>query len=134
MVVLGEEHAAVDDEQPALGLEDGHVPTDLAEPAQCDDPEAVAGQGRRIGQLGVGMAHRVPVGRVRGEASWLSQLGGRAGQATVSRAERTTCRCSGVASTSGSRTMADSMTPCSARAALAMMAPCVTFMTASTTA
>ena len=39
VVVLGEEHAAVDDEQPAGVLEDGHVAADLAEPAEGDDAE-----------------------------------------------------------------------------------------------
>ena len=34
VVVLGEEHAAVDDEQPAGVLEDGHVAADLAEAAE----------------------------------------------------------------------------------------------------
>ena len=34
LVVLGEEHAAVDDEQAAVVLEDGHVAADLAEAAE----------------------------------------------------------------------------------------------------
>ena len=38
VVLLGEEHAAVDDQQPLVVLEDGHVATDLAEPAERDDP------------------------------------------------------------------------------------------------
>ena len=45
MVVLGEQHAAVDDEQAAVVLEDGHVATDLAEPAQRDDPKPPSGSG-----------------------------------------------------------------------------------------
>ena len=61
VVVLGEEHAAVDDEQAALRLEDGHVAADLAEPAERDDPQAVVGEGGGRGQLGVGVAHRCPV-------------------------------------------------------------------------
>ncbi len=61
VVVLGEEHAAVDDEQPALRLEHGHVAADLAEPAERDDPQAVVGEGGGRGQLGVGVAHRCPV-------------------------------------------------------------------------
>src|SRR6478735_7026965 len=61
VVVLGEEHAAVDDEQPALRLDDGHVAADLAEPAERDDPQAVVGEGGRCGQLGVRVAHRCPV-------------------------------------------------------------------------
>jgi hypothetical protein len=38
MVLLGEEDAAVDDQQPSVVLEDGHVATDLAETAERDDP------------------------------------------------------------------------------------------------
>ena len=50
LVVLGEEHAAVDDEQPAVVLEDGHVAADLAEAAERDDAQAArraASAGRR---------------------------------------------------------------------------------------
>ena len=39
LVLLGEEHAGVDDEDLALELEHGHVATDLAEPAERDDAE-----------------------------------------------------------------------------------------------
>jgi len=53
VVVLGEEHAAVDDEQPTLVLEDGHVAADLAQAAQRDDPEAPRGQVGRCGELGM---------------------------------------------------------------------------------
>ena len=38
MVLLGEEDAAVDDQQAPVVLEDGHVATDLAEPAERVDP------------------------------------------------------------------------------------------------
>ena len=38
VVLLREEDAAVDDQQPLVVLEDGHVATDLAEPAERDDP------------------------------------------------------------------------------------------------
>ena len=34
---LGEQHAAVDDEQPAAVLEHRHVAADLADAAKCDD-------------------------------------------------------------------------------------------------
>src|SRR6478735_6908260 len=63
VVVLGEEDAAVDDEQAALRLEDGHVASDLAQPTERDDPQAVVGKCGGRGQLGVGMAHRCPVVR-----------------------------------------------------------------------
>lgn len=42
--VLGEQHAAVDDEKSAVVLEDGHVATDLAETAEGDDPQAALRQ------------------------------------------------------------------------------------------
>jgi hypothetical protein len=38
VVVLGEQDAAVDDQQPAGVLEDRHVAADLAEAAERDDP------------------------------------------------------------------------------------------------
>ena len=53
LVVLGEQHAAVDDQQPAVVLEDGHVATDLAETAERDDPQAPLRQLGRCGELGV---------------------------------------------------------------------------------
>ena len=40
LLLLGEQHAAVDDQQPAGVLEDGHVATDLAEAAEGDDAQA----------------------------------------------------------------------------------------------
>jgi len=53
LVVLGEQHAAVDDQQPAVVLEHGHVPTDLADPTERDHPQTTIGQdGRRIGGAG----------------------------------------------------------------------------------
>ena len=53
VVVLGEEHAAVDDEQLALRLDDGHVAADLAETAEGDDAQAVGGE-RRAGRVSSG--------------------------------------------------------------------------------
>ena len=44
---LGEQHAAVDDQQPAVELEDGHVAADLAQAAERHDPQAALGQRRR---------------------------------------------------------------------------------------
>ena len=43
LVVLGEEDAAVDDEQPAVDLEDGHVAADVPQAAERDDPQGVLG-------------------------------------------------------------------------------------------
>ncbi len=72
VVVLGEQDPAVDDEQPAGVLEDGHVAPDLAEPAERDDPERSLRQLGRYGQLGMrvaqGVSYRVDVtGRSRGD-------------------------------------------------------------------
>ena len=47
LVLLGEEHPAVDDEQPAGVLEDGHVAADLAQPAQRDHTQSLGGQRRQ---------------------------------------------------------------------------------------
>ena len=49
LVGIGKQHAAVHDEQAAAVLEDGHVPADLAEPAQRDDAQAVAARARQAG-------------------------------------------------------------------------------------
>ena len=118
VVVLGEEHAAVDDEQLALRLEDGHVAADLAEPAERDDPQAVVGEGGGRGQLGVGVAHRCPVIRWccravggSGQRSWGGHptAGWAAVAARAARAARTRAVCSSSAGTSGRRTAGDSM-------------------------
>ena len=45
MVVVGEEHAAVDDEQLAAVLDDRHVAADLTEAAQRDDAHAAVDEG-----------------------------------------------------------------------------------------
>ena len=58
LVLLGEQHPAVDDQQRALVLEHGHVATDLAQPAQGHDAEAVPGQLRGLLELGMRVAHR----------------------------------------------------------------------------
>ena len=59
VVLLGEQHAAVDDEQPPVVLEDGHVAADLAQAAERDDPQAALGQRAGGGELGMGVAHAV---------------------------------------------------------------------------
>ena len=43
-VVPGEQHPAVDDQQPAEMLENRHVPADFADPAKRGDPQAAGGQ------------------------------------------------------------------------------------------
>ena len=53
MVLLGEQHPAVDDEQLAVELEHGHVAADLAEPAERDDAQATGGELRRWVELAV---------------------------------------------------------------------------------
>ena len=57
LVVLGEEDAAVDDEQAPVVLEDGHVAADLTETAEGDDAQPSGGELGRQGEFGVGMAH-----------------------------------------------------------------------------
>ena len=58
LVGVGEQHAAVHDEQAAAVLEDRHVPADLAEPAERDDAQAVA---------------RELAGRARSGCGWLTR-------------------------------------------------------------
>src|SRR5207302_1718241 len=111
VVVLGEEHATVDDEQLAGVLDHRHVAAYFAEPPQRDDAHAVVGERRGFVEFGMGMAQCSP--------DW-------------ERPSRTTATWSGVASSRGSRTAAESMTPSSLSAALAMTAPWVTFMMALT--
>ena len=60
VVVLGEEDSAVDDQQAAVVLEDGHVATDLAQAAERDDPEASGREGGGRAQVGMGMAQGIP--------------------------------------------------------------------------
>src|SRR5690606_26972313 len=48
LVLLGEEHTAVDDEQLAAVLENRHVAPDLAEAAERRDPQRALGERRRI--------------------------------------------------------------------------------------
>ena len=59
LVLLGEQHAAVDDQQLAVVLEDGHVATDLAEAAQRDDPQGSLAQRRDGLQFAGWLAHRL---------------------------------------------------------------------------
>ena len=56
-VLLGEQHPAVDDEQPPGVLEDGHVAPDLAEAAERDDPQGALRQAGRRAELEVRVAH-----------------------------------------------------------------------------
>jgi hypothetical protein len=51
LLVLGEEHAAVDDEQAPAVLEHGHVPADFADPAECDDAEPAVRERTGWGEL-----------------------------------------------------------------------------------
>ncbi len=51
---LGEEDAAVDDEQLAVDFEDGHVAADLPQSAERNDPQGVLGQFRRRDKAGKG--------------------------------------------------------------------------------
>ena len=58
LLLLGEEHAAVDDQQPAVVLEDRHVAADLAEAAERDDAQAALRELRRRAELGMRMTQK----------------------------------------------------------------------------
>jgi hypothetical protein len=51
LVLFGEEHAAVDDEQFAVVFEHGHIAPDLTEPAERDDANGLAIHLRWAGQF-----------------------------------------------------------------------------------
>ena len=55
--MLGEQHAAVHDQQPARVLEDRHVPADLTETAKRDDAQAATAKRGRRGEVRVRVAH-----------------------------------------------------------------------------
>src|SRR5699024_8298936 len=72
LFLLGEEHTAVDDEQPAVVLEDGHVATDLAKTAQGDHAQGRLPQGWWRGQSGMRVAHTAPSAR---RSTWTALAG-----------------------------------------------------------
>ena len=57
LVVLGEQHAAVDDEQLSGMLQDRHVASHLAQAAEGDHPQSAVRQRGGQGQFGVRMTH-----------------------------------------------------------------------------
>ncbi len=60
MRLVGEEHAAVDDEQTPVELEDGHVAADLADPAERDDAQGARSECGHVSARDVGgLGHRV---------------------------------------------------------------------------
>ena len=73
LVLLGEQHAAVDDEELAAVLEDRHVAADLAEPAERDDAQCA------FGSAGGGSSSR---------CMWLIVVAFREGPSRESRRER----------------------------------------------
>src|SRR5690606_4966443 len=91
MLLLGEQHAAVDDQQLAVELEDGHVAADLAQSPERNDAHGVRRQRWRGGQFRVHVAHAVS-------------------PASLS-AVRMTSTCSAVAGVSGRRTRSLGMRP-----------------------
>ena len=77
LVGVGEQHAAVHDEQPATVLEDRHVPADLAEAAERDDAQPVARQLARRGEVGVRVAQQLDAARGQVERQLVSfRVGG----------------------------------------------------------
>ncbi len=103
LIRLGEQHAAVHDEQPPGVLEDRHVPADLTQAAKRHDAQAVRGQGRRRPEPGMRVAHR-------------------SFTPPASRSARSCCISAPVASASGGRTGPPG-SPSSPRAALVMITP-----------
>ena len=62
LVVIGEQHPAVDDQQPAEMLENGHVAADLADAAQCGDTKSTRRQWPRRIQRAVRPSREHPGG------------------------------------------------------------------------
>ena len=60
VAVLREEDPAVDDEQAAVVLEDGHVAADLAQPAERDDPQTPRRQLAGRGEFRMRVRHLAP--------------------------------------------------------------------------
>jgi hypothetical protein len=60
---IGEQHAAVDDEQPAAVLEDRHVPADLTEAAERDNAQAAPAKRGGAGEVRMRVAHALVPGR-----------------------------------------------------------------------
>ena len=110
---LGEQHAAVDDEQPAAVLEDRHVAADLADAAERDDAQATVGQWRWRAELRVRMAHKRRLTERRPAAF---------------RSIRNVAISSSVASTNGGRVVRCWSTPSSCSAAFTAIAPWVRVM------
>src|SRR5258705_3688790 len=99
-VVAGEEHPAVDDQQPAQMLENGHVAADFADSTQRSDPQSAWGHRPRWLEVFV---------------HYLSTVSARMSAASAS-------SCSEVAGTCGSRGSPPSM-PCNRSPALASVTP-----------
>jgi hypothetical protein len=51
LVVAGEQHAAVDDQQSAQMLENRHVAADFTDPAERGNPQSTRTQGTRRGEV-----------------------------------------------------------------------------------
>src|SRR5699024_4626669 len=109
--VLGEERTAVDDQEPAAQLGHGHTASDLSEPSAWAAAQGVLGHGRWAAKLGRWGAHSRPAGLrpARRVSTSLSVAVGR-----------------------GARIARLVVTPSIWTAALAMIAPWVVCMTAST--
>ncbi|CAB4731483.1 unannotated protein [freshwater metagenome] len=103
--LLGKQDTAVDDEEPATELEDGHVAADLTEAAESEDPQ---GPGCELGGSGEFAVDHAANPRT----------------SPAARSRRRTARWSSVASTSGKRTGPPG-SPCSPSAAFTVITPCV---------
>ena len=58
LLLLGEEHPAVDDQQAAAVLEDRHVAADFAETAERGDAQAALGERRRRAEFRMRMTQK----------------------------------------------------------------------------
>ncbi|MEI5101242.1 hypothetical protein RB200_25205 [Streptomyces sp. PmtG] len=58
LLLLREEHSAVDDQQTPVVLEDRHVPADLAEAAERGDPQAALRELRRCAEFRMRMTQK----------------------------------------------------------------------------
>ncbi len=113
LVRLGEQDPTVDDEQPAIELEHGHIAADFAQPPQRDDAQTVSGQRRRCSQPGMGMAHADPT---------VAFTSTQRSTPAAARSTRNRSRSSSVASTRGRRTP-PAGSPAMLRAAFVMITP-----------
>jgi hypothetical protein len=70
LLLLGEEHTTVDDQQAAAEFDDRHVAADLAETTERCDPQAAFGELRRRAELGMRMTQKTLLTRRAPRSPW----------------------------------------------------------------